>query len=299
MAKIVFHQLDVFTDRALGGNPLAIFPSPELLTDSQMQGLARETNLSETTFITARDPENQRYSVRIFTPDREVPFAGHPTIGTAWLLFQNAHAATAELTLELKAGDVPVRIDRSYERPLVHFTPPPVNMETAVTNTSLLCQLFGLKEDDFELDAAPAQLVSAGLRFLIVPVRHRGALERIETSVPAIKELARVYDCDLLTAFIREGYAEGSQFATRVFAPLHGVPEDPATGSSASCLAAYLRHHRLIKDCGEKWLKLDQGYSVRRPGVLWLRANMDPQTQRVEVGIGGQVVPVAVGTFEI
>jgi trans-2,3-dihydro-3-hydroxyanthranilate isomerase len=297
--RLLFHHLDVFTAQPLGGNPLAVFAEPENLTTEQMQALAHELNLSETIFITQREPEHLRYHARIFTPLREVPFAGHPVLGAAWLLLRDAHPATTQLTLALKAGDVAVYADRNLDPTLVYFTPPPVNLETTLLDYDLLAELFGVRPDEFAVDAAPVQLVSSGLRFLIAPLRHRGALERVRINLDALSRLAANHECDLLAAFCREGYAEGSQLATRVFAPLHGVPEDPATGSAASCLAAYLRHHGLIHDCAGKWLKLDQGYSIRRPSVIWLRADLDHASQRVNVQIGGQVAPLAWGAFEL
>ena len=299
MPSLLFHHLDVFTAQPLGGNPLAVFTDPEALTDAQMQALARELNLSETVFLTKRESEQLRFHARIFTPLREVPFAGHPVLGTAWLLFRDAHPATDKITLALNAGDVPVRIDRNQAPTLVYFDPPPVNFETTLIDYNMVAALYGVLVHDLAVDASPVQIVSAGLRFLIAPLRHRGALERARPNLDLLHKLAAEQDCDLLATFCREGYAEGSQFAMRMFAPFHGVPEDPATGSAASCLAAYLRYHGLIHDCGERWLKLDQGYSIHRPSTIWLRANLDAASQRVDVQIGGQVVPLAWGTVEL
>jgi trans-2,3-dihydro-3-hydroxyanthranilate isomerase len=298
MATLPIHQLDVFTDRALGGNPLAVFPEPSGIDGATMQALARETNLSETTFITARDRERHVYTVRIFTPLREIPFAGHPTIGTAWLLFQECGADVDSITLDLGVGMVTVRIDRSASPPLVYFAAPTVTPDKVVDDLGLLGRLYGLKLEDFALAQSPAQIITYGISFLITPVVSREALEHITVGIPALHELATAYGCDLLTAFSMEAYQRGSMAATRVFAPLHGVPEDPATGSSASCLAYYLRHHGLIPDCGEEWLKLDQGYSCARPSLLHLRANM-AEGGAIEVNIGGSVVPVARGEYSI
>jgi trans-2,3-dihydro-3-hydroxyanthranilate isomerase len=298
MATLPIHQLDVFTNRALGGNPLAVFPEPGGIDSATMQALARETNLSETTFITARDDERHVYTVRIFTPLREIPFAGHPTIGTAWLLFQECDADVDTITLDLGVGMVAVRIDRSASLPLVYFAAPTVTPGKVVDDLELLGRLYGLKPEEFALAQSPAHIVTYGISFLITPVVSREALERVSISIPAVHELADIYGCDLVTAFSMEAYQRGSTASTRVFAPLHGVPEDPATGSSASCLAFYLRHHGLIPDCGEDWLKLDQGYSCARPSLLHLRANKADDGS-IEVNIGGSVVPVASGEYSI
>jgi trans-2,3-dihydro-3-hydroxyanthranilate isomerase len=262
-----------------------------------MQALARETNLSETTFITSRDDNAHVYGVRIFTPYREVPFAGHPTIGTAWVLFKSLPPEMTQLTLDLAAGKVPVWIDRE-PREFVYFTPPPTEPVGEIADELRLARLYGLGEDDLATHRSPAQIVEAGIRFLITPVKDRAALELIEPDIPALRELQQSHRCDLLTAFCREGYHVDSVAATRVFAPLHGVPEDPATGSSASCLAYYLRRHGLIGDSGQDWLQLDQGYSCGRPSALYLRANRNPEGD-IAVNIGGQVVQVARGEFTV
>lgn len=296
MATLDFHQVDVFTDRALGGNALAVFPTAKGLKTQRMQALARETNLSETTFITARDNERRIYTVRIFTPFREVAFAGHPTIGTAWLLFAELPKRRTQLTLKLQVGHVPVEIDRRARLPLIYFTPPLVTAGAVVDDVELLARLYGLKSGELDLGRSPAQIVTFGISFLITPVKSREIMERVQIGIPALRELHKRYGCDLLTVFCLDAYQRGSMASTRVFAPLHGVAEDPATGSSASCLAWYLRSHGLIPDCGTDWLKLDQGYSVARPSLIQLRANQQADGA-IEVSIGGHVVPVARGEY--
>lgn len=297
MSTLAFQQIDVFTDRALGGNALAVFPDAKGLKKELMQALARETNLSETTFITARDTERRIYTVRIFTPLREVAFAGHPTIGTAALLFAELADDNPRITLKLQVGHVPVDIDRGGKRPLIYFTPPLVAPGAVVDDVELLARLYGLRPDQLDLSRSPAQIVTFGISFLITPVKDRETMERVQVDIPALRELYRSYGCDLLTVYCFEGYQRGSLASTRVFAPLHGVSEDPATGSSASCLAWYLRNYGLIPDCGDNWLKLDQGYSVARPSLIQLRANQQ-SNGAIEVSIGGHVVPVARGEYE-
>ena len=301
MAGYQFVQLDVFTTRRFGGNALAVFPQAANLDDATMQAVARETNLSETTFVTGGDPAARRFDVRIFTPLREVPFAGHPTVGTAWLLFQTAAAGADELTLALRAGDVTVRREGGAGAELVWFTPPPIEFGAVFDDADRLAELYGVAPAAFDLDASPAQFVSAGpgMAFLITPFADRAALEQCEANVAALRRLEQDHGCALLTAFCRGGYAQGSAFSTRMFAPLHGVPEDPATGSSASALTGYLRHHGLIGDCGDEWLCLDQGYSIARPSLIRLRANLDAATGDITVNIGGHVVHAASGIYEI
>jgi len=296
MTTLEFQQVDVFTDRPLGGNALAVFPQAKGLKTQRMQALARETNLSETTFITARDHERRIYTVRIFTPFREVVFAGHPTIGTASLLFAELPDDKPRITLNLQVGHVPVEIDRSGRLPLIYFTPPLVTPGEVVADPDLLARLYGLKADELDLERSPAQIVTFGISFLITPLKSRESLERVRVDLAALGHLNKHYGCDLLTVFCLDAYQRGSMASTRVFAPLHGVAEDPATGSSAGCLAWYLRSNGLIPNCGENWLKLDQGYSVARPSLIQLRANQQADGA-IEVSIGGHVVPAARGEY--
>jgi trans-2,3-dihydro-3-hydroxyanthranilate isomerase len=293
--QLPFVQLDVFTERALGGNPLAIFPQPAGLTGEQMQALARETNLSETTFITGRDNESKTYKVRIFTPAQEVPFAGHPTIGTAWYIFRELGDDTGLITLDLAGGRVRVWRE-GLVRPFVYFEPPRAELCNCVSHVSDLCRLVNLHTEDLALELAPAQVVKNGLNFIMIPLRNREALEAAQCDIVALRQMGSMYGFNLVTVFCMEGYKETSLVSTRMFAPLHGIPEDPATGSSAAGLTAYLRHHNVIEDCGDNWITIDQGYSLKRPSLIYARANAAGDGE-IEVKIGGHTVEIASGNY--
>ncbi len=299
MLELDFLQVDVFTDTALGGNPLAIFPQPGDLDSLSMQALARETNLSETTFICGRDAAEQTYDVRIFTPGQEMLFAGHPTVGTAWYIFEHWAREAGQIHLRVPAGLLPVWIERDgLQPPLVFFAPPPVELRQEIADPLLLSSLCGLAVEDLALDIAPAQIVVTGPRYLLIPVRDRAALERGSYDQTLLRNFDAEYGANQLTLYCFDPYHEGSLISTRMFAPFHGVPEDPATGSSAVCLAHYLRAHGVIDNTADGWFGIDQGYSLQRPSLIRARANMDSAGQ-VEVRIGGQVVPVSEGKFRI
>lgn len=297
--ELDFVQVDVFTETALGGNPLAVFPSPQGLDSVTMQSLARETNLSETTFITGRDEAEHVYDVRIFTPAQEMLFAGHPTVGTAWYIFEHIARAATQIHLRVPAGLLPVWIEREAEPlPLIYFAPPPVELRQTHRDATMLSGLCCLEPQDIALERSPAQVVVTGPRYVIVPVRNRAALERASFDAARLRAFDREHGADQLTLFCFEPYQEGSLISTRMFAPFHGVPEDPATGSSAVCLALYLREHGLVDDSGEGWLGIDQGYSLRRPSRILARVNRKASGE-TDIRIGGHVVPVAEGKYRV
>ncbi|MCC7477366.1 PhzF family phenazine biosynthesis protein [bacterium] len=297
--ELDFVQLDVFTDTALGGNPLAVFPQPGDIDSATMLALARETNLSETTFICGRDEAAHVYDVRIFTPTQEMLFAGHPVVGTAWQIFQQLPDDVQQIHLRVPAGLIPVWIERRASAPaLISFAPPPVEARQELSDPLLLSSLCRLSVDDLDLGRAPAQVLLTGPRYLLIPVRDRAALERATYDSLLLREFDHQYGADQLTLFCFEPYREGSLISTRMFAPFHGVPEDPATGSSAVCLAHYLRAQGLVDDSGEDWFGIDQGYSLSRPSLILARANMQNDGS-IEIRIGGQVVPVAEGKYRL
>jgi trans-2,3-dihydro-3-hydroxyanthranilate isomerase len=165
-----------------------------------------------------------------------------------------------------------------------------------VDDTALLCRLYGVTPGDLALDLAPAQQINVGLRYLQVPLRSRAALERCWPDVALLEQMDGERGFNQLACFCREAYTPDAFCAVRMFAPLHGVYEDPATGSNAACLAAYLRAHGLVGDTGTGWLKLDQGYSIQRPSAIYIRATALADGG-VDIRVGGQCVEVMQGTL--
>lgn len=261
-----YEVVDVFADAPLQGNPLTVVPEAGDLDGGTMQKIAKETNHSETTFIIGCD-EDGAWRVRIFTPVAELPFAGHPTLGTADVI-RRRHGAD-DVTLRLGVGDVPVRAEGDT---LWMTQRPPRYGDTL--EPQAMAPVVGL---DAEAVLA-AQLVDTGIPFWVVELADLDALARCRLDQPA---LAALSDCDETLLFVRDG--DGVR--CRMFAPGMGVPEDPATGSANGCLAAYLAQE------GPVAIVSRQGIEMGRPSRLFLRAEGD----RVEVG--GRVVPVAEGRF--
>lgn len=296
MAAIPYVQFDVFTDRLFGGNPLAVFPQPGSIPTTTMQALARETNLSETTFITGCDKENNAFSVRIFTPTSELPFAGHPTVGTSAYIFENLATDADQITLKLAAGDVPVWREKSGPLPLVYFKAPEPKYGKPIADLAKLASLVSLPVDAIATDVAQPQQISNGPNFCIIPLRNREPLEAAVYNGSGLPELEERYGFNQVTVFCTEPYRDESAISTRMFAADLGVPEDPATGSSAACLAHFLRSNNVIADTGDGWFGIDQGYSIRRPSLIYARANNS--NAGVDIHIGGYSVQSAEGSYE-
>jgi trans-2,3-dihydro-3-hydroxyanthranilate isomerase len=295
MPSLAYRVLDVFTAQPLAGNPLGLFPDAGGLDGPAMQAIARELNLSETVFITGSGGLAS-YTARIFTPVQEMPFAGHPSIGCAWHLFRTSAAGQPRLELHLAGGTVQAEYDASFDPPLVAIEPPRVTLGAVLDEPALAARLYGVAIDDLALDLAPAQTISVGLRYLQVPLRSRAVLERARPDVALLEQMDRERGFNQLACFTRETYTPNAFAAVRMFAPLHGVYEDPATGSNAACLAAYLHAHGLISYGSTAWVKLDQGYSLHRPSALFIRAAGQPGSTPT-IRVGGQCVEVMQGTL--
>ena len=298
--RLRFHTLDVFTDTAFGGNPLAVFPDARGLPEGWMQRIARELNLSETVFVLPPEAGGTR-RVRIFTPGVELPFAGHPTVGTAlllaWLGEVRAEGEETEIVLEEGVGPVAVRIRAeggravfaqlaAAQRPEVGPPPPPAEDLAAV---------LGLEKDEIgHGDQAPAA-VSCGVGFTIVPVRDRGALGRARVSPAAWERLLASSWAPHLYV-VAPGGTDPRRFQVRMFAPAMGIPEDPATGAAACAFAGYLAM-RGGADGSFAWT-VDQGIEMGRPSVLHLEADV-AGARVTAVRVGGGAAPVSEGWMEV
>ncbi|MCB1185627.1 PhzF family phenazine biosynthesis protein [bacterium] len=291
---IEFRQWDVFTDRALGGNPLGIFPHAQDMDTEMMQALTREMNLSECTFICGGG--DGRYKVRIFTPDREMIFAGHPVVGTAAYIFRNLEPASDEISLELMRDVVSIRRLQHDGQMLSCFTSPPVRWHGELPDRQLAARLCSLAEDKLDPRHATG-LLDVGPTYCIVPVRDRDALESACCDITALRELHASTGFDQLTVVCDGGYADGGQFSTRMFAPLHGVMEDAATGSSACCLSEYLALTGRLEGMAGRFIGLDQGYSMHRPSRIWF--NVAGGSDNRLIRIAGGALEVASGEFRI
>lgn len=252
-----------------------------------MQAIAREMHFSETTFILSDEPRDGGYDVRIFTPAAEVPFAGHPTLGTAFIIQQEcAPTRDDRVILNLQVGQIPV----SFAGDLLWMRQaPPAFGETRAAEQ--VAPVLNLGTADFDT-RFPIQEVSTGLPFLMVPLKNLDAVRRAHINLTELKRLIALLDAKMIFLFSPETYAQGHQINARMFGDEYGVAEDPATGSANGCLAAYLVQYRYF-GTSEVDVRVEQGYEIARPSVLHLRAG--PRDGTIEVNVGGRVFLVARG----
>ena len=302
-----FHLVDVFATERYAGNQLAVVESRGHLDDETMQAVASEMDFSETTFVESEgdtadlggtgptespprsDPPTAR--VRIFTPEAEIPFAGHPTLGTAHVIREQvADGRPDEVVLDLNVGEVPVEARTVDGTETLWMTQqPPAFGETLAHDD--LAALLSLDGGSLDGDW-PVQVVSTGLPTVVVPLADREALASAVVDRDAYERVTGDREAKNVLAFCPDPRDDRNDLAVRVFAPFYGVPEDPATGSSNGCLAAYLARHAYFGS-GAVDVRVEQGYEMGRPSLLHLSAVDRGEDVRVEVG--GSVVPVARG----
>jgi len=286
-----FHLVDVFARERYAGNQLAVVEDAGSLGDEEMQAFAAEIGFSETTFVGGRSADG--WDVRIFTPEAEIPFAGHPTIGTAHVVRERlADGRPDSVVLDLPVGEIPVEAREHGGGEALWMTQQPPEFGPELPRESL-ADVLSLGVGD--LDAGwPVQVVSTGLPTIVVPLGSRTALTDIELDGEAYRAVTGDREAKNVLAFCRDPRRDGNDLAVRVFAPFYGVPEDPATGSSNGCLAAYLVRHRVLGGDAVD-VRVEQGYEMGRPSLLHLHARTTGEGIRVEEG--GSVVPVARGNL--
>jgi trans-2,3-dihydro-3-hydroxyanthranilate isomerase len=285
--------VDVFAEQRYEGNPLAVVLDAAGLESDDMQAIARETNLSETTFVCGREP-NGSYRVRIFTPAQELPFAGHPTLGTASVLRSLAaeNGEVSRIVLALGVGEVPVDFEDEGDACTAWFAAPQMELEGS-PDPHRLAEAVGLGLDDF-VDSAPPRAVRAGPAFIFIALRSRAALERSRLDLQAFQSFADEGYAKSVYLFTRETDQEKNDLCARVFFDANGVREDPATGSATAFLGAYLLEYPQLLGEGPHDLRIEQGISMQRPSLLRLRARFGASAGR-EIRVGGHVVPVIQG----
>jgi trans-2,3-dihydro-3-hydroxyanthranilate isomerase len=273
--------VDVFTDRPLEGNALAVFTDAREIPEDMLQRLARETNLSETVYVYPGE-QGGHAKIRIFTPTTEVPFAGHPTLGTAFVL--GGPLQLEEIRLETGAGVIPVRLEREGARITFGWMTQPVPTVSEYAAADELLAALGV-----EGSTLPIEVYDNGLQHVFVAL---GSEEEVAALEPDMTALARLPDVLGVNCFA----GEGTRWKTRMFAPGGGVPEDPATGSAAGPLACHVARHGRIAFGDE--IEISQGAEIKRPSKLYARVEGSPaQISKVEVG--GSAVIVARGEFKL
>ncbi len=300
--KYTFHTCDVFTDVRFGGNPLAVMLGADDLSTDQMQAVAREFNLSETVFVlTAEDAANTA-RVRIFTPEHEMPFAGHPTIGSACVIAaqsQGSEDYEININLEQPAGLVPVLAAASNGRLSAQLVVPDLpEVAKHEIDPALVAGGLSLKPGDIGFGNHKSQAVDcAGNTYLFVPVKNRDALARVAASFPIYGDMEDNAGASSTVIYTRGGVDEATDFSSRMLAPASGVAEDPATGSAAAMFPAQLAVFENLDEGMHCW-RIEQGYDMGRPSQLFLEADRLKSVFK-EIRVAGGVVFVASGEIEI
>ncbi len=294
-----FYTVDVFTDRTFGGNPLAVLPAASGLNSQQMQKIAREFNLSETAFILPSQRKDASYRLRIFTPQVELAFAGHPTIGTAYVLAISGliptNQDTTTIFLEENVGIIPVRINFNSGMPVYtelaavqmpEYRNQAIELEKLSTMLSLDCQ-----------DILSVEAVSCGLPFLFVELTSRESLKRANLKIELWQDLLSDCWASSLYLFYYNRLTTGAPIYARMFAPGLGIREDPATGSAATALAGFLSRDFLQSETTLHW-QIYQGEEMERPSLIKIEADIrDGNVAAIRVG--GSCVLVMQGIIKL
>ncbi len=281
-----YRVVDVFTLHPLEGNPLAVFPDGTTLSDATMQAIARELNLSETVFLLPPTRPDCAARVRIFTPTREMLFAGHPTVGASFVLLDEGMVPrdSTGFTLEEKIGPVPIRVEPG-DRPLIWLTTPSIK-EGALYDRNTCARALGLAPEDL-LDIPP-QLLSAGNPTIYIALKNQAAVDRCRLDSAGMGQL-NPKPSEPVCVFVFAPTAEGAY--SRMFAPEYGIAEDPATGSSTGPLAAYMQRHGLTS---QRRLVSEQGTKMGRRSLLHIHMSPDGQ-----IDVGGYVTPLVEATMSL
>jgi trans-2,3-dihydro-3-hydroxyanthranilate isomerase len=281
MATYRYVVADVFTDRALTGNQLAVFTDAREIPEEELQPLAREMSFSETVFVYSPTGDGHA-RIRIFTPMDELPFAGHPVLGTAFVLA--GPLQLPEIRLETGAGVVPVRLDRDEGRIVFGRMEQPIPTVETFDRPEELLAAVGVEGSEL-----PIELYDLGIRHVYVGLPSEEAVAALEPDLAALTRLTGIVGVNCFAG-------SGARWKTRMFAPADGVPEDPATGSAAGPLAVHLARHGRI-EFGQE-IEIRQGEELGRPSTLYARVEGSPE--RIEkVEVGGAAVIVARGEFRL
>jgi trans-2,3-dihydro-3-hydroxyanthranilate isomerase len=303
LAKYRYYTADVFTDRVFGGNQLAVFPDARGIDGARMQAIAREFNFSETTFVLPPVDRQHTRRVRIFTPGAEIPFAGHPTVGTAHVLAAIGDVPlsgeTTNIVFEEGVGPVRVTIRAEAKRPvfaqltvakLPEVGPPP-------PPAARLAAMLSLDESDLAGPDMPPEAISCGLRYLLIPLASRAAVARARLKTDVWEQTLRGYWTEDMYLFALDPELDGSDVHARMFAPGYGIAEDPATGSAAVTLGGYLAARNPRHDGTLRWV-VEQGFEMGRPSILDVEVDKRGGVITA-VRVGGSTVVVCEGQMEI
>jgi trans-2,3-dihydro-3-hydroxyanthranilate isomerase len=290
-----FYIVDVFAEEKYAGNQLAVFSSGNALSDNEMQNIAREMNFSETTFIISEIQRDGGFDVRIFTPGQEVPFAGHPALGTAHIIRTEIlkRENINEIKLNLKVGQIPVSFDDIKERVILCWMQQIEPVFGNILETKIIAEVLNLESSDID-ERFPIEEVSTGLPHILVPLRGLNALKKAKVNIDKYFKLIKNRWAKPILIFCPEPHDQKNDVSVRMFAHCFGIFEDPATGSGNGCLAGYMVRHRYWEK-DEIEIRSEQGYEIGRPSLLFLKAAK--KDGKISVFIGGKSITIARGEF--
>jgi len=288
--KTKFYICDVFGDLRYSGNQLATFLDFGKISTEEMQQIAREINFSETTFITGKISNDNGYPVRIFTPESEIGFAGHPSLGTAFIIRNYLEKSGQDLiNLDYSIGRIPVKIEGD-----VYWMKQKQPLFGDVISSSTIARVLGIDESEIEKDF-PVLEVTTGLPFTIVPLKSIDSLRRARVDPNEYDNFIQSSWAKGILVFSKEAYEKKQDLSVRVFVNYLGIPEDPATGSAAGCLAAYFLKTNYF-ELNQLSLNIGQGYEINRPSNI--KINASKLADDYEINIGGNVNLIASGDWQ-
>lgn len=289
--SLKYYIVDVFAEKKFAGNRLAVIMADKKISSEEMQDIAYEFNFSETTFIHTFKKDADTFKVRIFTPKNEVPFAGHPVLGTAFIIKNELLGKKCEkVILDLKAGMIPVVFKKHEDREVLWMKQ--IKPEFGdLHKVKDFAEILGLNKNDFDLKF-PIQEVTTGLRFIIIPLCTLDAVKRAKTNMDNYSRYFKYKNPLPLFIFCGETYEKQNQLNCRMFADIFGILEDPATGSANGCLAGYLVKYRYFND-NKIDIRVEQGYEINRKSILYLKA--EDAYDGIDVNVGGSVEKIAEG----
>jgi trans-2,3-dihydro-3-hydroxyanthranilate isomerase len=308
MRKLRYHLVDVFTNRQFGGNPLAVFTNGRGISTETMQRIAKELNLSETTYVLPPGDASNDYCVRIFTPGQELPMAGHPTVGTTYVLAREhliergADGQTTEIKLEEGVGTIPVRIEwrdgDAGGAGFIQMRQPLPTFGARVEDVGAVAEMLSIEASEIAETNLPLEVVSCGVPFLYVPVKSLRAVQSIKFRVDVWEQKLKHVVPPEVFVFTREVEFADSTVHSRMFAPGMGIYEDPATGGASGPLGCYLVQHEVIPCDGEVEFTSEQGIEMGRPSFIKIKITREGE-EITDVRVGGECRFMGEGYLEI
>jgi len=291
--KRLFFQVNVFSNSPFGGNPLAVFMDVEGLTIETMQKIAKEMKHSETTFVLPPGNLPADFSFRIFSPGKELPFAGHPTLGTAHILRETGKVPDGDYPLKLATKTGIITVTQKNNKNLLFMSQQLPEFQIPLNYEERIGEALGIPKSSF-IFSCPMQIVSTGLPVLIVPIISLNALKKIVININKLKQVLEKLNTDIIYAFTQQTINSNASIHSRAFAPGIGIAEDPATGSAAGAVGAYLFKHDLVSGHISKNIHIEQGYQMGRPSSLYVE--IDQENKMIKsILVGGESVTVIEG----